>query len=318
MSQDTNEVSQKAMEELQAIAEDLEPSYWVPLLKTPFSGLDKIEAESKEDCPVLHECLKAFRSNLEAARELLEFPYLLLTPILVPLFPDIPISSKQLKELEARFEQPMDKAEMIAWVTAALKTSGPHIKRQHPTLQRIMHQACLLIWSAVEIYCKQVFIASLNEKPSLLTTIYDSQKLKERFNIQNNSWLSLLDAHDFNLHGKLGTIVAANRDFSSPQLLQDLFPYLYAKISSLGFPETVFQSDSLWKLGQRRHLIAHHCGVVDQEYLDKTNDTNQKLGQILTLRGRDIAESMGAAASFAILLYGNARYCWPGAEEETK
>jgi len=32
---------------------------------------------------------------------------------------------------------------------------------------RLMHQAILLIWSAFETYCKEVFILSLNERPQL-------------------------------------------------------------------------------------------------------------------------------------------------------
>lgn len=177
-------------------------------------------------------------------------------------------------------------------------------------LQRLLHQACILIWSALETFSKQVFIATLNHRPSLFTAISKSQDLKDRFNISNNTWANLLQTHDFDLKGKLGTIVAANRDFSSPQLLRDLFPIMLKDVGTLGFKHSETVDDVLWNLGQRRHLIAHRCGIVDQDYLDKTHDVSQEFGTLLNLRGRDLGAAMGAAARFAIMLYGNARYCW--------
>lgn len=89
-----------------------------------------------------------------------------------------------------------------------------------------------------------------------------------------------------------------------------MIPALFSRVGGIGFPEDVLNKRALWLLGQRRHLVAHRCGIVDREYLDKAKDDRQEEGHPLKLRGRDIAESLGAAASYAILLYGNARYCW--------
>jgi hypothetical protein len=306
-------------DELRSLVDEIEASYWVPILKTPLSSLDEFQSEAKEDCPALYESIAAFNFNLRAAKDLLEFPYLLL----VPLLPEL--NGKLKKVRESRCAASADGAVGIGvsdgerdaaleLVGETLKQSKQHLDRKGLELQRLMHQACLLIWSAVETYSKQVFVDSLNEKPSLLSAIYKSPQLKERFAISNSSWPALLEAHGYNFQGKLGTIIAGDRDFSSPQLLRDLFPVMFAGISNFGFPPEIFQSDALWILGQRRHLIAHRCGIVDQDYLDKTKDTTQKLGALLQLRGKDVAESMAAAAGYAICLYGNARYCWPRPE----
>lgn len=42
------------------------------------------------------------------------------------------------------------------------------------------------------------------------------------------------------------------------------------------------------KCVQRRHLFAHRGGVVDQEYLDKANDTSVRLGQKVHVRSKDV------------------------------
>lgn len=295
-------------DDLMELINEIEASYWVPMMKTPFSTLQELEEKSKEDCPALYECFSAFNSNLSAARDLLEFPYLLIAPLL-PEVKDAMTKMRQAhNDTDTDTFWSRNRTETIELVTSSLKGSKKHFHGV-PELQRLMHQSCLLIWGALDTYCKAVFIASLNKNPSLLGQIYNSPKLKDIFKMSDN-WQKLLESHDYNLHGKLGTIVAANKDFSSPQLICDLFPIMFANLKGPSFPSPIFNTAGLQKLGQRRHLIAHRCGIVDQEYLDKSRDTTQAVGKLLQLRGRDVAESLGAAASFAILVYGNARSCW--------
>ena len=43
-------------------------------------------------------------------------------------------------------------------------------------------------------------------------------------------------------------------------------------------------------LFQKRHLISHTEGIVDQKYLDKTNDTIYKLGQRIVIKEKDVIE----------------------------
>lgn len=43
-------------------------------------------------------------------------------------------------------------------------------------------------------------------------------------------------------------------------------------------------------LFQRRHLLAHTDGIVDDKYLQKTSDTNYKLGQRIVVNKSDVTE----------------------------
>lgn len=286
--------------DLISILDEIEAKYWVPFLKTPFKQLDQLCEKAKSDCPALQGTVAAFTSNLNAAKELLEYPYLLIAP--------------QFCEL-SDFTTPSDDIEsLVAFATKVLKGSkGPLIR--HNQTMRLMHQACLLIWGALEIYCKEVFIYSLNERPELYLNLQKNESLKSRFSISQSSWMTILESHGFNLNGKLGTIVAADKDFSSPQLLQSLFTPLYAGFNASPELLAYFQSKELWKLGQRRHLIAHKCALVDNEYISKTGDSSQEIGNVLHLKGRDVAEGMAIAAQCAIGLYGWARFCWTDQEE---
>lgn len=52
-------------------------------------------------------------------------------------------------------------------------------------------------------------------------------------------------------------------------------------------------NDELTKLNhlfQKRHLLAHTEGIVDQKYLDKTNDNSYKVGQRIVIKENDVFE----------------------------
>ena len=191
-----------------------------------------------------------------------------------------------------------------------MRGTSQQFRKQPLPLTRLMHQACLLAWSAYETFCKEVFIAALDRQPKLYGALMRNQALKDKFSISTGGWQSLLEKSGYDLNGKLGKIVGSDRDFSSPQLLKDLFPALLVDLPGPAMFNDAMSHPSLWLLGNRRHLIAHRCGIVDEEYLRKCDDQNQATGQLLALRGRDVAEGLRATASAAMALYGKARHCW--------
>ena len=56
---------------------------------------------------------------------------------------------------------------------------------------------------------------------------------------------------------------------------------------------TVEEMTRLNLLFQKRHLLAHTEGIVDQKYLDKTNDTSYKAGQRIVIKEKDVLELVG-------------------------
>ena len=43
-------------------------------------------------------------------------------------------------------------------------------------------------------------------------------------------------------------------------------------------------------INQKRHLFSHNNGIVDEEYITKTNDTNYKVGERLVINEKDAKE----------------------------
>ncbi|MBR8234269.1 MULTISPECIES: hypothetical protein [unclassified Burkholderia] len=308
-----NEKIDEAIGSLKSLVDELEASYWVPLLRTPFNGLNELLEGMKSDGTPLEQPFKSFVSNLESAKNLLEFPYLLLAPLLLEgtdMGHRIVKNKMQSKAGDLKFavDDDVDFASQV--METVLRGSKRHLAGRPEILNRLMHQASLLAWSAYENFCKDVFIYSLNRRPDLYGVILKNQNLKERFSISQAAWPNVLERAGYDLIGKLGTIIGSDKDFSSPQLLKDLFPVLFSEFHGNENFFTIIQSRDLWVLGNRRHLIAHRCGVVDADYMKKCDDSTQKIGQLLTLRGRDIAQSLGAVAAAAMCLYGVARVCW--------
>jgi uncharacterized Zn finger protein (UPF0148 family) len=53
---------------------------------------------------------------------------------------------------------------------------------------------------------------------------------------------------------------------------------------------TVDEMLKLNQLFQKRHLLAHTEGIVDQKYSDKTNDNSYKVGQRIVIKEKDVIE----------------------------
>ncbi|WP_126227968.1 hypothetical protein [Burkholderia ambifaria] len=218
-----------ALAGLKDLAEELEASYWVPLLHTPFDGLNEIVEHMGGDGTPLEQPFRALVSSLKSAKDLLEFPYLLLAPLLLEGagMAHRVAESKMSREPGSDLRDDVDLASEV--MSTVLRGSKHHLSGRTEVLNRLMHQACLLAWSAYETFCKEVFVASLNKRPDLYGVILKNQGLRERFSIAQGAWPALLERAGYDLVGKLGTIIGADKDFSSPQLLKDIFPILFAE-----------------------------------------------------------------------------------------
>ncbi|KAF0238512.1 MAG: hypothetical protein FD181_1015 [Prolixibacteraceae bacterium] len=56
---------------------------------------------------------------------------------------------------------------------------------------------------------------------------------------------------------------------------------------------TIDELTRLNLLFQKRHLLAHTEGIVDQKYLDKTSDSSYKVGQRIVIKEKDVLELIG-------------------------
>lgn len=300
-----NKSSKKAIDEnLIMILDNIKSFYWVPYPRKR-DLVNEICGLVDKDCVYLAVPLKTFNSNLLAAEKILNLPYLLVQPGVVH-----GIFKNYDRDFIVKLATNKDtlRNHLADFNLSILGGSGHILEERKHELQLIMYQACILFWSALENLCKDVFILMLNRKPNLYSKILKNNFLKEKLGLAQGTWEKLLEEHDYDLNGKLGFIIASNKDFSMPRLLQELFGVVLD--SEKETIDLFFKSDNLWILGQRRHLIAHRCGIIDQEYMNKTKDVKQEIGQPLTLTGEDIENAGVVVGQCAIVLYAAARKLW--------
>ena len=132
-------------------------------------------------------------------------------------------------------------------------------------------------------------LASLSEMKQMLTTSYGRDKAETMCR-------SLLES-------SIGDIVSAFQKFASCHYdkltgktsrvndfqIVDKGSQLFKDATGKGYDEwlSVDELKDMNLLFQRRHLIEHNNGMVDQKYIDKSGDNSYAVGQRLVVKGSD-------------------------------
>jgi hypothetical protein len=148
--------------------------------------------------------------------------------------------------------------------------------------QELTRQGAILIWSAFEVLARDLFTAILNQRPGAVNLLINSAA-RRRF-LTAKFELETLAAYDFDLSRSLGTILSQYESLNDLPGVKDvylaLFPGRPALVASLSDP-------CLWLLFQRRNLIVHRRGIVDDQYRDKTGD-NKPIGERLLVVPQEV------------------------------
>ena len=113
--------------------------------------------------------------------------------------------------------------------------------------------------------------------------------------------VGLLAKHDFDLRGKIGTILAEKYDFTGVEGMRQAYSAAFGKQGTI---EAAFSSDRLSELEAVRHLVAHRAGVVDEEFLRRTK-RHDSIGQPVDLGGTILPDMVNAAiaSTTSLLLF---------------
>ena len=66
------------------------------------------------------------------------------------------------------------------------------------------------------------------------------------------------------------------------------------------------------KMIQRRHILIHSGGIVDQEYLDVSADTQVQLGERISIRSNEVKRFIECIRAMAENLLDNVEYGFTG------
>jgi hypothetical protein len=149
--------------------------------------------------------------------------------------------------------------------------------------QELIRQGVLLLWSAFEVLCRDLFVESLNRKPILAERLLNSPTGKKRFMPDKMDWATL-SGYGYDVSSRLGDILSQRADLDDIVTVRDA--YLCLAPANIKLAE-VLLSEELWLLYQRRNLIVHKRAIVDYHYLERTSDSFQ-IGTILSVTSVDM------------------------------
>jgi len=92
--------------------------------------------------------------------------------------------------------------------------------------RELMLQGVVLCWGAFEVLARDCFIAHLNANPHHVKLLLDHPVAKRRFEVSKVS-VETLAAHQFDLSGRMGTLLAQQQDLSDVLSIKSAYEALF-------------------------------------------------------------------------------------------
>lgn len=139
-------------------------------------------------------------------------------------------------------------------------------------------------WTIFEAFAKDLWIYCLNNYPkkylfNLLKNGKDTEQEIDGISGKNIT-IGLLAKYDFDISKNLGDLLSPKYDFTSVRGIKKSFKDLFAlKDNEISF----FDNPHLSQLEITRHLLVHNSGIIDADYLNRTNRMNEILKNKISL-----------------------------------
>jgi len=160
------------------------------------------------------------------------------------------------------------------------------------SVAQLHYQATVLIWGALEHASRDLFKVYLNRTPAAYVLLLQNPETKKRFDLPRISLEQVAD-FDFDLSSRLGDLLLRQNDLADLTAIKAAFLSLFANDATL---REALSAPELWKLFQRRNLIVHRQGRVDERYRSATGD-HQPLGAMLVLSPDDLTRYLKHVSS---------------------
>lgn len=134
--------------------------------------------------------------------------------------------------------------------------------------KELLRQGTVLLWSAFESLSRDLFVCLVNSDPMLGKLLLESPDGRRIFQLKALE-LDTLACYGFNISNSLGSILVYQQDLSDLRTIKCVYGLLFPENAAV---REALATRELLMLAQRRHLIVHNRGIVDQRYLDNTGD----------------------------------------------
>lgn len=143
--------------------------------------------------------------------------------------------------------------------------------------KEVLKQSTVLLWTSFEVLTRDLVIEVLN---------HHSDKFKD-LNVKSIP-TDILEKYDYNINDHLGEIYAGQRDWSNLKKIQESIKQIWPEKDDL---HNELKGEILYKINQRRHLIVHKKGLVDEQYNSSTSD-NYEIGTEIPIKPIDLKDGL--------------------------
>jgi len=165
------------------------------------------------------------------------------------------------------------------------------------TAQELLRQSTVLTWGALEVLSEDLFATLLNNRTNLITRLREDEGAKKLFGFKNITF-GTLESYGYDLSKNLGNVLLEIHSVDTIPIMRTVFAALFngesTVLSALG-------NNRLYELNQRRHLIVHRLGIIDDEYIIRTN-ADLEVGSPLIIKTSDIARYIDCVRDAGIAL----------------
>ncbi|MEX2485947.1 MAG: hypothetical protein WED10_15350 [Brumimicrobium sp.] len=133
------------------------------------------------------------------------------------------------------------------------------------------------MWTSFEVLARDLVIEVLNRHS-------DKFKYLDVKSIPTD----ILEKYDYNIKDHLGEIYAEQRDWSNLKKIQESIKKIWPEKDDLHIE---LKDKILYKINQRRHLIVHKKGLVDDQYNRSTSD-NYVIGKEIPIKPKDLKDGL--------------------------
>jgi hypothetical protein len=146
----------------------------------------------------------------------------------------------------------------------------------------LLYQGVVLTWSAFEVLATDLFVTLLNKRPHLASILMKDERTKRWFHTKDLPRLLEQFSYDFSHH--MGDVLVSCHRIDDIDTIRARFDVILPTNIEL---RTALLDVSLWKLNQKRNLIVHRGGIVDEAYVSNTGE-NVLPGTALNLSPKDL------------------------------
>jgi hypothetical protein len=177
-----------------------------------------------------------------------------------------------LKAALAKFNEEIERPGAMDALRERARQTLRNYQRLRPVqdgARELRHQGCVMLWVALEVLARDLFVCTLNARPELSLALLKDETSKRLFDVKSIGINDIIN-NGFNLADKMGALLIERHPIDTIPAMKAAYYTIQPNNNLL---RSTLESRDLWLLFQRRHLIVHRRGVVDKEYLDSTGET---------------------------------------------